>query len=349
MYSVQEKVFWIQSYFKGLSFREVCDEFHEQYPDRPKPHHSTVKRCFDRFKETGSVNYERTGNHNQQENTTNETMVLTSASGNPCKNTSKIAKGIGLSQPTIWRNPHKYGPCKIQTHQELKPSDREKRVEFAAKAIEISAEDPDFIRNIIFTDETTFTLHHTPNRQNTRKRSRVNPRKNDASHTQYSNKVNLWLGIVNHCLIGPIIIDGALNGPKYLELLENEIGIRLADLDLGKELWYLHDGCSAHNYRPAVDFLRKSFPGRVIGTYEQPLTWPTRSPDLNPLEFFLWGHISSTIYKDGAFADVQSLQLAIEECCANITYRQLEAVNSAFFDRLGYCVTANGGIFEHLI
>ncbi|GBM74184.1 hypothetical protein AVEN_104808-1 [Araneus ventricosus] len=29
----------------------------------------------------------------------------------------------------------------------------------------------------------------------------------------------------------------------------------------------------------------------------RPVTWPSRSPDLNPLDFFFWGHLKSLVHE----------------------------------------------------
>jgi hypothetical protein len=209
-------------------------------------------------------------------------------------------------------------------------------------------EEPDLPRRIVFTDECTFTLHHPPNKQNYREWSKTNPHNVHASNSQYPATVNVWAGIVDHTIVGPFFIQGTLTGEKYLELLQTEIAPAVANLNIEQEIWYLHDGCPAHNYGPAVEFLHEAFPGHVIGTHEA-LQWPPRSPDLNPPDSFLWGHIKSKIYGMTPFADVVALRAAIEECCANITHVELRSVMSHFYDCLGYCVAADGGRFEHLI
>ena len=39
-----------------------------------------------------------------------------------------------------------------------------------------------------------------------------------------------------------------------------------------------------------------TYPGLWIGK-GGPVAWPPRSPDLTLLDFFLWGHIKSLVYK----------------------------------------------------
>jgi hypothetical protein len=95
----------------------------------------------------------------------NEVVVLASVSANPRNSTRQMARETGLSQSTVDRTlrKNKYRLLKTHKNQELRPGDAERRLEFAMSALEMIDEDPDFVRKIIFTDESSFTLHHAPN------------------------------------------------------------------------------------------------------------------------------------------------------------------------------------------
>jgi hypothetical protein len=41
--------------------------------------------------------------------------------------------------------------------------------------------------------------------------------------------------------------------------------------------------------------LDRTFPGRWIGR-DGPMPWPPRSPDIKPLDFFLWGYVKSIVF-----------------------------------------------------
>jgi hypothetical protein len=41
--------------------------------------------------------------------------------------------------------------------------------------------------------------------------------------------------------------------------------------------------------------LNRMYPNRWIGR-RSPRHWPARFPDLNPLDFFLWGHVQNIVY-----------------------------------------------------
>ena len=57
----------------------------------------------------------------------------------------------------------------------------------------------------------------------------------------------------------------------------------------------MRDGAPSHFSRVARQFLNQHFANKWIGR-GGPIAWPARSPDLNPLDFHLWGHLKSTVY-----------------------------------------------------
>ncbi|KAJ8946457.1 hypothetical protein NQ318_014445 [Aromia moschata] len=79
------------------------------------------------------------------------------------------------------------------------------------------------IENVLFTIESTFTLHGHVNRQNCRYWSRENPHWMRELHTQNPEKVNVWGGIIGENIIGPFFIDGNLNGKLIIALLQNNV------------------------------------------------------------------------------------------------------------------------------
>lgn len=215
--------------------------------------------------------------------------------------------------------------------------------------MERANEDREFLKNIVFTDECTFTLNNEPNRQNCRIWDTKNPHAFLETRTQYPQKLNVWVGILGAHIIGPFFIDGNLTSVRFLEMLENDITPAINEIAReNHEIWYQMDGCPVHNSREVKEFLNNSFNGKIIGRgYE--IAWPARSPDLSPNDFFLWGDIKSKIYDVRRFENLNQLRDAITYHLARITPFQLANVRREFYDRLGYCLAAEGGLFEHLL
>lgn len=57
----------------------------------------------------------------------------------------------------------------------------------------------------------------------------LNPHQFQETHTHHQI-INVWAGIIANKIIGPLIINGTLTGPLYLELLE-EIIVAISEDD----------------------------------------------------------------------------------------------------------------------
>jgi hypothetical protein len=63
------------------------------------------------------------------------------------------------------------------------------------------------------------------------------------------------------------------------------------------DMWFQRDGAPAHFSAQTQQHLNTQFPDRWLGR-GGPVLWPARSPDLNPLDFFLWGHLKEIVHRD---------------------------------------------------
>jgi hypothetical protein len=53
-------------------------------------------------------------------------------------------------------------------------------------------------------------------------------------------------------------------------------------------------GAPVHFVHIVHDYLNVNFPGRWVGR-GGPIAWPPRSPDLTPLDVFLWGSVKDQV------------------------------------------------------
>lgn len=60
---------------------------------------------------------------------------------------------------------------------------------------------------------------------------------------------------------------------------------------------FQQDDAPPHNANIVSQHLNEIFYNRWIGTFGI-ISWPARSPDLTPLDFFLWAHIKTVVYRD---------------------------------------------------
>jgi hypothetical protein len=91
----------------------------------------------------------------------------------------------------------------------------------------------------------------------------------------------------------------------------------------------MHDGAPPH-FLLIVRPREPTFGERWIGR-GGPVNWPTRSPDLNPLDFWLWEHLKALIYS-APMNDSEGLQERVENAC------QETWVKPGTFDRVSTSV-----------
>jgi hypothetical protein len=175
------------------------------------------------------------------------------------------------------------------------------------------------------------------------------------AHTQYPQKVNVWAGIIDDRIIGPFFFEENLTGERYLTFLRNQLIPVLANMypnannaNLPSDnIWFQQDGAPPHYAREVRQFLNNCFPRRWIGRRGF-VEWPARSPDLTPLDFFLWGYIKSKVYVNRP-QNLQNLKDRIRHEMSLITPEVIRNVLDECVRRFAYCQETDGGHFEHLI
>ena len=74
--------------------------------------------------------------------------------------------------------------------------------------------------------------------------------------------------------------------------------------------------------------------------------WPHNSPDLNPVDYKIWGVLQERVYKT-SIKDVDELRRRIAEEWDKLEQRIIDKAVGEWRKRLRACVAACGGQFEH--
>jgi len=87
---------------------------------------------------------------------------------------------------------------------------------------------------------------------------------------------------------------------------------------------------------------------RDLGTYGA-VQWPPRSPDLTPLDYFLWGHLKTVVYANPPTCLID-LKNKIIAACNQITKDQIiSAINRKFLIRIECCLQHHGAQLEQFV
>ena len=161
----------------------------------------------------------------------------------------------------------------------------------------------------------------------------------------------VWAGIIDRTVIGPYFFEANVNGDSYLEMLVDYLLPYLHDNGFdSSEICYMHDGAPPHIpavIRECLDNNFRSWIGRMGGVNKL-LPWPPRSPDLNMMDFFLWGTLQHRVYlvQNQTMEEIEnSIVMEMQDMSAE----SLERTQINLIKRLRKCIEVDGHLFEHLM
>ena len=107
------------------------------------------------------------------------------------------------------------------------------------------------------------------------------------------------------------------------------------------------DDAPAHYALPVREFLNNRYQNRWIGR-GGPVGWPPRSPDMTPLDFFLWGYVKSKVYIVEP-TTIENMQERIRTCINEISPEIILRVIGSIGPRFNLCIEKEGKHFEHFL
>ena len=205
------------------------------------------------------------------------------------------------------------------------------------------ASDENFLSRLCFSDEATFHLSGHVNRHNCVVWGTQNPHVVQEV-TIKSKGVTVWCAMFRDAIIGPYFFDSTVNAKEYKKMLEEYLVPELRKRRRLRTTIFQQDGAPPHWSREVRAFLNEIFPSRWIGR-DGPFHWAARSPDLSPLDFYLWGFIKDRVYGRRP-SSLTELRDYIKDEVMAVLASCLPDVFSNFERRLQLCLNEHGGHFE---
>ncbi|KAJ8961355.1 hypothetical protein NQ318_014598 [Aromia moschata] len=182
-------------------------------------------------------------------------------------------------------------------------------------------QDIHFQKKIIFTDEACFTRRGITNLHNYHEYSDVNLHSVTPRHFQSEFKINVWIGVIDRYLIGPV--PNRLNGETYLKFLQNTFPDLLDEVLL--QLRLEHDGAPS----PFSIIIQ------INGLDEEIIAY----------KFGLHDHQTSTNLRSEKNCGI-ALQINVNVIRNN---NLLERIDFNFRRRINLCLRENGDHFEQFL
>lgn len=205
---------------------------------------------------------------------------------------------------------------------------------------------------IWFTDEKLFTVAAPKNSQNDRlyvasatKKKQVPAARLLQTRATFTKSVMVSVGVSSLGATDLIFIDPGvkINGAYYRDvLLSQQLLPAIRELS-GDFFIFQQDSAPAHRAHETVEMLRLSTPEFI-----PPTLWPPNSPDLNPVDYNIWGVLQERVYKT-RIQSVDHLKKRLVEEWAKFDQKIIDGAINQWRKRLHACVASDGGHFEHSI
>ena len=361
-YETDAKVKIVDLFLQTKSVVKTQRKFRRHFKSRKAPSRSVILSIVQKFMVTGSVknqNKGRSGRKRTKRTAANALKTREALQRSPNKSLRRLSQELGCSKTTahaLARTDGKLFPYKVSTHQTLTEADKESRKRYSGWLLRKCDTDPEFLHHVWFSDEAHFHLDGQVNSQNFRFWS-AEPPDVVSQAPLHSAKCTAWCAISSNGIIGPFWFEDAtgatvtVNAKRYREVLakfwrslNRRLGGNTAHL---QRLWFQQDGATAHTAGATRYWLRERFGDRLISSKEVH-AWPPHSPDLTPMDFFLWGHLKSQVYMSNP-KTIEDLKKAVSSAVRRVRPETCRAAVESAQRRAALCLEREGAHLEHVI
>ncbi|XP_015787059.1 uncharacterized protein LOC107364242 isoform X1 [Tetranychus urticae] len=270
-FTTEERTTIIKLYYKHPEdFGKISDLWSKEHRVKPKPSKEIIESFVKCFERTGSVKHEI---------------------------------GVMLDPMTGALEPYKNPdlcPYLIQTMRHLNKPIPEHRLSMANYLLESNKSATLKLDHVWFTGKVQFCLSGYTYRDTYRFWGTSSPEKVIVNPLDDS-VISVYAAICGKTLLGPYFIPNNIDALEYSNFLENEILIDIHELEMDTyEYAFMLDVPDDLKGQEIYYTLTGRFGDRILAEKCQQITdygndWPNFSPDLNPVDFFLWGYIKDKI------------------------------------------------------
>lgn len=269
------------------------------------------------------------------------------------RTTRQIERETGMSRRTVGRIIHddlQLKCLKKRRAQDLTTCNTDSRL---VRCKQLLRQFPEHSVSFIwFTDEKMFTVAPPINSQNDRLYVSATTMKRDVdadrllrTRPTFSRSVMVSVAVSKLGCSDMFFVEPGVkvNGAYYRDVLLKQQMLPAIRRMSGDFFVFQQDSASAHRARETIELLRRETPD-FIG----PDLWPANSPDLNPVDYRIWGLIQERVYQK-AIRDIDDLKQRLICVWAELKQSVIDKAIEQWRPRLRACVRAKGQHFEHLL
>lgn len=199
-------------------------------------------------------------------------------------------------------------------------------------------------RNIIFSDEKMFSTEQSFNPRNDGIWAAKSPGQlRIVERKQKPKSVMVWAAITSIGKSPLVFIDQGVKMNQEIyqkKILESTLLPWATELFPEQKWTFQQDSAPSHAATDTQQWIRSHTPDFI--SKEE---WPPYSPDLNPLDFSVWGILESKACMK-PHQSLASLKRSLKKAWADLPLTTVAKITDQFPKRLRSCIDASGGHFE---
>lgn len=241
----------------------------------------------------------------------------------------------------------KLKPFKKIKGQKLTALNKEKRVVCAKKLLRKITDQKLLVT--FFTDEKIFTIDPPMNTQNRRvygkrKKFEISDERLYVTKEHFPKSVMVSLGVSMLGKTSLVFVQpkAKVNADYYVNNILHRLLPDMRNLANNGHFIFQQDGARAHTANTTIQFLNENVPELI-----SPDFWPPNSPDLNPVDYFIWERLSQMVYSEQGFQTIDELKRVLVNSWENLSQIEIDNSMKEFRKRLKKVIRVNGGHFEH--
>jgi len=198
-----------------------------------------------------------------------------------------------------------------------------------------------------FSDEKVFTVQTPTNTQNDRVYAAVSVKRDIPpewllkGRKRFSQSVMESVAVSKLGKTSSVFVDSGtkVNSTYYCDhVLGGNRLLRDIRWLLANRFIFQQDGAPSHRSRQTVAFLSANVP--------EPENWPPNSPDLNPVDYSIWGALQQLVYQQ-TIPDLDNLKDVLRSCWEQISQDLINKAIDQWLSRISLVIRAKGGHIEH--
>lgn len=335
-YTIEERSQMVGMDKVGTPVEKIAKEFGAK--------RDTVINILKKYSETGSVQDRHRSGAPRKTSKREDRHMYNHLRNNPGTSSREMARDIAptfaekkFTEKTVQRRAKEWGlkPYVARKKPLLSATQMEKRFKWAEEHLEWTVED---WKRVAFSDETPLCLFQSYGR----KYIWVFPGeqlldKNVNKTVKHGGgKIQIW-GIFSYWGAGPLYrINGIMDGQKYRQILIHNMAPHVKDLEgkTGIEIIFQHDNDPKHTSKVVRNYLNNK--------QMSVLSWPSQSPDLNPIEN-AWRQLKQRIAnRQRKAANLDDVFEIAQEEWNNIALSSFQTLIESMPRRVEACYKAKG-------